>query len=118
MTTVQTVLTSPFDASQSGFGGPSPHAGDLRAMETRLSAQMDALGDKMAELMGDAVHRVTLPRGDAGSTFVVKSVSKEATPRPAGHAEPAAGPPSRTTSTRNRGTRASVLVCSGKAPGP
>ena len=72
---MQTVLTSPFDASQSGFFGQSPHAGDLRAMETRLSAQMDALEAKMSELMGDAVHRVTLPRA---TTPVAPSAVKSA----------------------------------------
>ncbi len=82
-TGMQTVLTSPFDASQSGFfSGTSPHAGDLRAMETRLSAQMDALEAKMSELMGDAVHRVTLPRATTPApASVVKSVRKT-TPRP------------------------------------
>jgi hypothetical protein len=81
-TNMQTVLTSPFDASQSGFfSGTSPHAGDLRAMETRLSAQMDALEAKMSELMGDAVHRVTLPRATTPAPSVVKSARKT-TPRP------------------------------------
>jgi hypothetical protein len=82
-TNMQTVLTSPFDASQSGFFGQSPHAGDLRAMETRLSAQMDALEAKMSELMGDAVHRVTLPRAATPQPAAVKSVSRKTTPRPA-----------------------------------
>ena len=81
-TNMQTVITSPFDASQSGFfSGTSPHAGDLRAMETRLSAQMDALEAKMSELMGDAVHRVTLPRAATPVAPAVKSARKT-TPRP------------------------------------
>ena len=61
----------------------APHAGDLRAMETRLSAQMDALEAKMSELMGDAVHRVTLPRAATPVAPAVKSVSRKTTPRPA-----------------------------------
>jgi hypothetical protein len=82
-TGMQTVLTSPFDASQSGFFGQSPHAGDLRAMETRLSAQMDALEAKMSDLMGGAVHRVTLPRATTPAAPAVKIVARKTTPRPA-----------------------------------
>ena len=54
----------------------------MRAMETRLSAQMDALEAKMSELMGDAVHRVTLPRATTPVAPAVKSVSRKTTPRP------------------------------------
>ena len=81
-TNMQTVVTSPFDASQSGFFGQSPHAGDLRAMETRLSAQMDALEAKMSELMGDAVHRVTLPRATTPVAPAVQKSARKTTPRP------------------------------------
>lgn len=87
-TGMHTVVTSPFDASQSGFfGGPSPHAGDLRAMETRLSAQMDALEGKMQQMVGDSVHRVTLPRATtppasvkAPPSSIKRSAKKTTTP--------------------------------------
>ena len=66
----------------------SPHAGDLRAMETRLSAQMDALEAKMSELMGDAVHRVTLPASDdAGSTRGQERFKEDDAAARAGHAQ-------------------------------
>ena len=50
-------------------------------LEDKIFALMDALEAKMSELMGDAVHRVTLPRATTPVAPAVKSVRKT-TPRP------------------------------------
>ena len=90
-------------------------------METRLSAQMDALEAKMSELMGDAVHRVALPRATTPAAPAVKSVRKT-TPRPAPATPkattPYAGAVEDDVDEEPRDASFDFSCVFGKAPGP